>query len=89
MNLKMSTSFTPRDCLLVALLDNHALIKNNGIISEPYLIQMCFLLTTFPAKEELWELSLINFLPSLKSIWWPFIVTPILLVIASVCFAIS
>jgi hypothetical protein len=83
----MSTSFTPRHWLLVALLDKHALIKNNGI-GEPYLIQMCSLLTTFCADEELWELSLINFLPSLKSIWWPFIVIPILLVIASLCFAL-
>jgi hypothetical protein len=40
-------------------------------------------------EEEFWELSLINFLPSLKSIWWPFIVTPILLVIVSLCFALS
>jgi hypothetical protein len=88
MNSKMSTSFTLRGCLLVALLDNHALIKNNGI-SEPYLIWMCSLLTTFRAEEELWEISLINFLPSLKSIWWPFIVSPILLVIASLCFGLS
>jgi hypothetical protein len=55
----MSTSLTPRGCLLVALLDNHALIKNNGI-GEPYLIRICSLLITIGAEEELWELSLTN-----------------------------